>query len=202
MPNDWVELDGWCWGLQLGSVGLICTKPPTHSTSRDIRSDWWFVMVAGSVSISFAQPHPTPSYCCLPIRFSAALQGNLDSDTLWERGRQKDLHAKPGRGMYLICLQSLSLNAKGQKLKEIKFVYIHLHPMIQMVTHSWIRLFFICCHKHCREMAWLLIKYFQITLLDYLQFTISNINHMCPFLVLLFAQSIDSPEMHVLYYPM
>lgn len=112
-PNDWV---GWEWlmlkqGLQLGRVGLICTKPTTHSASQDIRSDWWFVMVAGSVSISFACPPPAPSRCCSPICFCAALQGNQDSDTLWERGRQKDLHTKSGRGIYLICLQSWDLSA-------------------------------------------------------------------------------------------
>lgn len=45
-------------GLQLGRVGLIRTETPTHSASQYIRSDWWFVMVAGSVSISFAYPHP------------------------------------------------------------------------------------------------------------------------------------------------
>lgn len=94
--------------LQLVRAGLMRTKPATHSASQDIRSDWWFCD-GGRVSEHLIRvpppPHPARSRRRSPICFSAALQGNQDSDTLWERGRQKDLHTKPGRGIYLIGLQ-------------------------------------------------------------------------------------------------
>lgn len=81
--------------LQLGRVGLICTKPPTHSASQDIRSDWWFVMVAGSVSISFEYPPPTPlppvaarPFACLPhCRV-------IRTVTLYERGDDKRIYTQ------------------------------------------------------------------------------------------------------------
>lgn len=146
--REWLMLKQ---GLQLGRVGLICTKPPAHSASQDIRSDWWFVMVAGSVSISFSYPPPHSPICVF-----AALQGNHDSDTLWERGRQKDLHTKPGRGIYLIRL-SVWVGTWVHKHKSYNCLHAFALGDSEAET-LMINLDFVVIRycKHCFEMSRLL----------------------------------------------
>lgn len=129
MPNLGVVYmqSGWCWnrGCSWGELAwYVRSYALTHSVSQDIRSDWWFVMVKGQRAFHSHTRHPAPSRLCSPVCFSAALQGNQDNDTLWARGRQLDLHTKPGRGIYLICLQSLNLSAWARKFKGTKFEYI------------------------------------------------------------------------------
>lgn len=73
-------------GFRTRSAGLRRTKLGTliQSVSQDIRLDWWFLMAAGSVSISFTRPplpNPAPSCCRSPICSCAALRGNQDSHT-------------------------------------------------------------------------------------------------------------------------
>lgn len=93
--------------LQPGRNGLMCTQSPTHSAIQDIRSDWLFAIMAGSVSISFTSPLPSPSTllptAAHPLAFLPHCRA-IRTVILYELGRQRDLHTKAGRGIHLICL--------------------------------------------------------------------------------------------------
>lgn len=81
--------------LRLGRTRLICTNPPARSVSQVIRSDWCFVMVAGSVSISFAYlpPHPAPSAPAHPFA-SLPHCRVIRTATLYERGDDKRIYTQ------------------------------------------------------------------------------------------------------------
>lgn len=155
MPNDWVVYveNGWCLnkGCSLGGLAWYVLRHPLIQPVSILDQTgglWWWQGQWAFHSHTPTHPHPAPSHRCSPICFSAALQGNQDSDTLWESGRQKDLHTKPGWGVYLICLQSLNLSAQVQKFKGIKFsliVYIYLQQMIWTLS---LLIHLDCCRKH------------------------------------------------------
>lgn len=86
----------WCLNemLHVGRAGLMWAEPPAASVSQDIRSDWWFVMVAGSVSISFAYPpHLSAPFDAHP--FASPLHcGVIRTATLYERGNDKRIYTQ------------------------------------------------------------------------------------------------------------
>lgn len=95
-PNDWVV-----WRVvhaetraAAGESWPDIYQATTHSASQDIRSDWWFVMVAGSVSISFAYP-PTPLPPIAAHPFASLLHCRvIRTVTLYERGDDKRIYTQ------------------------------------------------------------------------------------------------------------
>lgn len=81
---------------------------------------WWW---QGHWASHSRTSHPAPSHCCSPICFSTALRGNQDSDTLWERGRQKDLHTMPDRGISNLPPEFVP-KWTSTKVKGIKFEFL------------------------------------------------------------------------------
>jgi len=105
MPSVWVV------DRVVDAETRAATKPSTHSASKDIRSDWWFVMVAGSLSISFAYPphHPAPSHCCSPILPHCRV---IRTVTLYERGDDKRIYTQSLAGEYIsFASRVFNLNA-------------------------------------------------------------------------------------------
>lgn len=132
-----------------GLAWYVASRTLIQLVSQDIRSDWWFVMVAGSVSISFAY-NPPPPLPPSPNCFAAALQGNQDSDTSGERGWQWDLRTKPGTGINLVCLKSFKLECACAKVKRsqvsvsLACIYLFIFNSLALDVCDGYTVFWIC----------------------------------------------------------
>lgn len=104
-------------GSEPAAPAWYAPNPHTHSVSQDIRLDWWFVMAAGSLSISFlSPPHPNPAppptaahpFAPVPhcgvIRTATLERG--DDSRLHTQSLEKILHFPPDFGLERVSTQS------------------------------------------------------------------------------------------------
>lgn len=137
----------WGWGSEPGATGWSVLNPHTHSVSQDIRLDWWFVMAAGSLSISFTDP--PPPRCRSPICSCAALRGNQDSHTL-RAGTTTIGSTHTAWTPSSVCLQTWGWGAWAQKFEEwsLRVSYIR-RQMIQALVVTVVFSLQLFCGKLC-----------------------------------------------------